>query len=209
MTPRPLFGVAGNPPNFWASKFRKERANAPEWLKTNKLDALEIQCTHGVRMPDSRALAFRENSRRFGIFLSIHGPYYISLGSSDSKKIENSLNELRKCVELAKKIGSSRVIFHLGAIEHSREESRANAILALRRFEESCDLGGVQLFPEVSGKIKQLGSFEDLLEISHAVACTWPCLDLAHLHACTHGSLNKPADFERLFDEVEIGRVSC
>ena len=58
------FGVAGNPPHFWESKYSKERANSPEWLDSIGLDALEIQCTYGIRMPDERARMFLENSKK-------------------------------------------------------------------------------------------------------------------------------------------------
>jgi deoxyribonuclease-4 len=86
MSLRPLFGVAGNPPNYWHSKFSNERARAPEWLSSIGLDTLEIQCTYGVRMPEERARAFHQISLQYGITLSIHGPYYINLGSSEEKK---------------------------------------------------------------------------------------------------------------------------
>ena len=59
MTRKALFGVAGNPPSFFESPFGKERANGPAWLAGLGLDALEVQCTFGVRMPPERAQACR------------------------------------------------------------------------------------------------------------------------------------------------------
>jgi deoxyribonuclease-4 len=198
-----LFGVAGNPPNFWQSDFRNERANSPQWLKTIGLDALEIQCTYGVRMPEERSRAFRENAKLYGIRLSIHAPYYITLGSSNPKKAENSINELRKATELANRIGSDRIIFHPGSIENDRKTALARAIRTLRRFEQETDLNGVHVFPEIAGKIGQLGSLEEILAMCEAVECAWPCLDLAHLHARNHGSLRTEDDFARVIDAVE------
>jgi deoxyribonuclease-4 len=198
-----IFGVAGNPPNFWKSDFRKERADSPKWLHSIGLDALEIQCTYGVKMPEERANAFRENANKYGIRLSIHAPYYITIGSSKTKTIDNSLNELKKASELAYKIGSDRVIFHPGSIEGDRQTARKNAIESLRRFEEGTDLKGVCLFPEIAGKIGAFGSLEDILLICEKVECAWPCLDLAHLHAREHGSLRTKDDFAKVIDTVE------
>lgn len=203
MKRRALFGVAGNPPNFWQTDFRKDRANAAQWLQTIGLDALEIQCGYGVRMPEERAIAFRQNAEQYGIELSLHGPYYISLGSENPKKIENSLNELRKACELAHRIGSDKVIFHLGSIGNDRETARTRAIEALQRFEKENDLEQVHLFPEIAGKIRQLGSLEDVLAICEAVKCAWPCLDLAHLHARNRGSLRTKDDFAAVINAVE------
>ncbi|HCC67849.1 TPA: hypothetical protein DEP90_01380 [Patescibacteria group bacterium] len=205
----PLFGVAGNPPNFWESKYSKERANSPEWLDSIGLDALEIQCTFGVRMPKERAELFKKNSKRFGITLSIHAPYYITLGTNDKKKTDNSINEIIKAVKLAQAINSKRIIFHPGGMSGTREEARALAIKTLQRTEKECDMKDVKLFPEIAGKVGQFGSFEDVLEICKNVKSAYPCLDLAHLHARQHGSLIKKEDFEKVIDEVEkVGKNS-
>jgi deoxyribonuclease-4 len=205
-----IFGVSGNPPNFWVSPFRRERANAPEWVRGIGLDALEIQCTHGVRMPDDRAGAFRLNSGVHRITLSIHGPYYISLGSRDSNKVDNSLNELRKCVDLAKKIGSTRVIFHAGGIDGNAERALATAVKALQRFEDSTDLGDVRIYPEIAGKVNSIGSLEDVIAICREVKCASPCIDFAHLHARTQGSLRSKTDFVAVFDRLrqQLGQAA-
>jgi len=203
MANRTIFGGAGNPPNFWKSEYSKNRVNAPEWLRGIGLDALEIQCGYGVRMSDDQAEAFRLNSDRFHITLSIHAPYYISLGNNDRNKSENSLNEIRKSVELAHKIGSNRVIFHLGSIHGDREKARKHAIESLLFFENNVDLKGVKLYPEIAGKENQLGSLDDVLSICESVTNAIPCIDLAHLYARTQGSLITIKDYGKVIDEIQ------
>ncbi|MFH0957539.1 MAG: TIM barrel protein [Pseudomonadota bacterium] len=198
-----LFGVAGNPPNFWQSKFSGNRANAPEWLHSIGLDALEIQCGYGVRMSDAQAEAFRLNSRKYKIKLSIHAPYYISLGNRDGVVSKNSLNELKKSVELAQKIGSDRVIFHLGSTLGNREEAKKQAIKTLMRLEEEVKMKGVRLYPEIAGKVNQLGSLDEIISICKSVPYAFPCIDLAHLHARTMGTLMTRKDFDQVIDEIE------
>jgi deoxyribonuclease IV len=205
MEPRVCFGVAGNPPNFWDSPFRRERALSPLWLRSIGLDALEIQCTFGVRMPAGRAQLFRRHAGEEGIRLSIHAPYYINLGSPDAAKIENSLRELGKACRLAQETGARRVVFHPGSAGTDRPAALERAIAALARFERENDLGEVHLYPEIGGKVGQLGSLEDIIAISAAVRCAWPCLDLAHLHARSHGSLRAEADFAAVLDQVGAG----
>ena len=196
------FGVAGNPPNFWESTYRKDRGFAPAWLREIGLDALEIQYTYGVRMPDKRATLFREQGVEHDISLSLHAPYYITLGTEDPQKRENSLRDLRKSINLAKKLGSRRVIFHPGSAHGDRASALKRAIEALRILGRDTDFGNVELYPEIAGKAGQLGSLDDILAMCVEIEPAWPCLDLAHLHAREGGSLVQQEDFESVLDRV-------
>lgn len=198
-----LFGVAGNPPNFWQSQFKKERANSPEWLHSIGLNSLEIQCTYGVRMPEIRRELFKINAIKYNIELSIHAPYYINIGSSNHNKIENTKRELSKCLVLAKHIKSRKIIFHPGGIEKDRNVSINNAITLLKEFEDENDMNDVFLYPEVEGKINKLGSLEDILLICKQVKFAKPCIDFAHLHAITNGSLKTEKNYEDIFYKIE------
>lgn len=196
------FGVAGNPPNFWESTYRKDRGLAPGWLREIGLDALEIQCTYGVRMPDKRAALFCEQSVEHNISLSLHAPYYISLGSENPETRENSLSHLRKSIALAQKLGSRRVIFHPGSAFNDRRKALDRAIEALRILGREVDFEDVEIYPEIAGKVGQLGSLDEILELCSETKNAWPCLDLAHLHAREGGSLVTQADFESVIDRV-------
>lgn len=161
-------------------------------------------------MPSERAALFRNNADVHGITLSIHGPYYISLGTPDRKLIENSLGELQKSVTLAEQLDAVGVVFHPGRIGgETRAHSLAVAIDALREFDRTNGVGQAHLFPEVAGKIVNLGSLDEILEICRQVESCWPCLDLAHYHARTLGTLQNEADFHQVLDRVEgqIGRT--
>ena len=203
MSPKPLFGVAGNPPSFFASEFGSDRANAPAWLAGIGLDALEVQCTFGVRMPPDRAQALRLAGARHGIALSLHAPYYINLASPNPAILASSLDHLAKAVALARSLACRRVIFHPGsAAGDSRAAALARATDALRRFADGADLGDVRLFPEIAGKAGQLGSLEEILALCQGVEAAWPCLDLAHLHARDAGSLRTAEDFRGVLAQV-------
>ena len=202
MSPEPLFGVAGNPPSFFKSQFGKERANAPAWLAGLGLDALEVQCTFGVRMPPDRAQAFRAAAVQHGIVLTLHAPYYIDLASENPAILASTFDHLTKAVALAKLLACRRVIFHPGSAGKGREAALSRAIEALKRFVGQTDLGEVCLFPEIGGKVGQLGSLDEILALCQAVEPAWPCLDLAHLHAREGGSLQTADDFRRVLGQV-------
>ena len=134
------------------------------------MNALELQCTRGLKMPSERAAIFRKNADAHGITLSIHGPYYISLGTPDPKLIENSLGELKKSVVLADQLDAVGIVFHPGRIGgETRAHSLAVAIDALREFDRTNGVGQAHLFPEVAGKIVNLGSLDEILEICRQV----------------------------------------
>lgn len=197
-----LFGVAGNPPNFWGSAFARDRVNAIDWLADIGLDALEIQATRGIRMSQERAELFRERASMRSIHLSLHAPYYIALGNPDSGAILNTLGELTKSVQLAKWLGSTRIVFHLGALYLPREEARSLAVSTLNRLADMVDLGNVILYPEVIGRISQFGSLDDVLAICSQVKFCEPCVDFGHLHARTAGSLTDQSAFAHVFDQI-------
>ncbi|CAG0976894.1 hypothetical protein PHYC_01552 [Phycisphaerales bacterium] len=199
----PRFGVAGNPPAFFESAYGRDRLNAPRWLAEIGLDAIEVQCTRGVRMSSERAAAYRAVAADCGIEVSIHGPYFISLGNPDPAVGENSLRELQKCVSLAKALGARRIVFHPGSAGNEPRAALERAIALLMRFERECDLDGIWLCPEITGKRRQLGSLADVLAIAREIRSARPCLDLAHHHARTGGSLNSQQDVADVLDAVE------
>ena len=55
---------------------------------------------------------------------------------------------------------------------------------------------------EPTGKIKELGSLEDILEISKRASKTEPIINFAHIHARGAGVLRAEADFRSIVDKV-------
>lgn len=75
------FGVAGFPVNFFNSTYGKKRENIFKWIKEIGLDAMEIQCTYGIKMKKEQAILYHRLAKENGIMLTMHAPYYISLAS--------------------------------------------------------------------------------------------------------------------------------
>ena len=206
------FGVAGFPINFFDSKYGKKREKIFEWLKEINLDCIELQCTYGIKMPEKQAILYRELSEKYGLIITIHAPYYISLASCKEDVVERSKNEIKKAFELAEKLGVSRIIFHPGAgygkTEEDRKAGLKRLITHLNSLKEEIDTENIKIYPEIGGKINQLGSLDEIIEICKNVDYARPCIDLAHLHARELGSMtskNKIVDALKKI-EKELGR---
>ena len=188
----PRFGVAGFPLNFFESDLRKKRENIFLWLNQLGLDWIELQCTRGVKMRAEQAHLYRKLAQEYQIGISIHGPYFISLASNDKGVVERSRARILQCFSLANELGSQRVIFHPGFFPGKTNEDRRMAVS--RIVDELNALkhdvpSGVHIFPETAGKISQIGSLDEILDICQKVNYARPCIDLAHIHAFEHGNL--------------------
>ena len=181
------FGVAGVPVNY------KGKPNAFfDWLKEMNLNAYEVQCTFGFKMSDkTKELIAKAQADDF--YVSIHGPYYINLGSVNEAVVERSIDILTKGVELAKSINCNRIIFHPGGGHENTPEGRSEAIKRiikhLNDISSSIDMGDVKFYPEIGGKTANLGSLDEIIEICKGCEYAYPCIDIAHLHAREFGSI--------------------
>lgn len=181
------FGVAGIPTNY------KGKINGFfDWLKELGLNAYEVQCTFGFKMSEKskeNILKARDND----IYISIHGPYYINLGSLNDGVVERSVDILKQGIELAKSIKCNRIIFHPGGGHKNTDEGRKLAIKQiiekLNQISKEVDMGDVRFYPEIAGKTANLGSMDEIIEICKNCEFAYPCIDIAHLHAREFGSI--------------------
>ena len=206
------FGVAGFPVGFFDSPYKKNRDNIFIWLRELGLDALELQCTYGIRMGDEQALRYKELAAEYGITLTIHAPYYVNLGSKTAQTVINSKNEIIKAFKLANLIGAGRIIFHPGGGHGKTAEDRAvgidQLIAALNEIKPQIDTTNVKIYPEIGGKVSSLGNLDEIIKICSAVDYAYPCIDFAHLHAREQGSMTSQAKMIEVLNKVEdnLGR---
>ena len=205
------FGPAGNADSFAAAGY-KSSSDAPAFLSALGLNAYEYQCGNGVAVKEKGARSIGENARRHGVRLSIHAPYYISMSGEDEEKRLGSLRYFLQCGEVAKWMGAGRVVYHPGGLGKSgREEALARSLDTLRyviREMDRAGYGDIALCPEVMGKINQVGTVDEILEMCRIDERLIPCVDFGHLNARTHGSLCSQEAYEKVFDRMEnaLGR---
>ncbi|VFQ42406.1 TIM barrel protein [Desulfoluna butyratoxydans] len=208
---KPKFGVAGFPPNFKKHRLKKNRENIFEWLSELGLDWIELQNTYGVKMKKEQAELYRAKAKEFGVGISLHAPYYITLASADPEVVKRSQERVKQMYELAEFIGSKRIIFHPGHFpgdsDLDRSKSLDQLILKLNELKDELPIDKIRVYPEIAGKINQLGSLDEIIRICKEVSFARPCLDLAHLHAREGGSLKTNKDVAKVFERIieELG----
>lgn len=206
------FGVAGFPLNFFNSTYGKKRENIFAWISEIGLDCIELQCTYGIRMKKEQALLYHELADKYNLTLTMHAPYYISLASLKEEVVERSKLEIKKAFELASWLGVKRIIFHPGGGYGKTELDRKNGIKrlidALNSIKDEIDTEHIKIYPEIGGKVNQLGSLDEIIEICKNVDYARPCIDLAHLHARELGSMTSKEKIIEVLKklEKELGR---
>lgn len=200
------FGPAGNSESFSAMGYKKN-TQVPEYLKKFSLTAYEYQCGHGVRVNEKAAKEFREAAQREGIKVSLHAPYYISLSSKDEEKRENSVEYIFRSAQAADWIGADRIVVHSGSCSGmSREAALALAKDTLQKAQKMLDereLGHIHICPETMGKINQLGTLDEVMELCLIDERFLPCIDFGHLNARTLGGIKGAAEYEKILDTIE------
>ena len=199
------FGVAGYPPNFFKSNFKNKRENIFEWIKSLNLDWIELQNTYGIKMPDEQAILYRKLAQQNGIGISIHAPYFITLASGDEEIRKRSKERIVQAFALAEKLDSKRIIFHPGHYPDKTDIGRKSAInlliKGLKDIQHDIPTNkDIYLYAETIGKKSQIGSLDEIINISSEIDFCLPCLDIAHIHAFELGTLKS---MEAIYNVIE------
>ena len=199
------FGPAGCPDSFSEMGYKKS-AQMPEYLRHFGLTAFEYQRRHGLRVswPALRGLAAR--SQEAGIALSLHTPYYISLSSVEEEKRQKSVGYLLESARIVRELGGDRMVVHSGSCgKISREEAMSLAKDTLQKAQAALDEHGfseIHICPETMGKVNQLGTLEEVMELCKVDERFLPCIDFGHLNARTYGGIRGTEDFQRILDTI-------
>ena len=201
-----LFGPAGNSDSF-AKMGYKSNLDAPEYVSKMELDIYEYQCGRGVRVSENNAKVYKENAEKFGIKTSLHAPYFISLSSVEEEKRLKSVDYILQSAKAADMLGADRIIVHSGSCSKiTREEALSLAKDTLKIARNALlenGLSHIHICPETMGKINQLGTLEEVLELCLVDESFIPCIDFGHLNARTFGGMNTKEDFENALNMVE------
>ena len=79
-------------------------------LKEMKLDGMELEFVHGVRMNDDHRAFVKEQSKDFVI--TAHGPFYINLNSKEEDKIDASVQRIIDTASVAQQAGAFSMTYH-------------------------------------------------------------------------------------------------
>jgi deoxyribonuclease IV len=177
-------------------------------------DACEIDFEGKFWMDYDWAAKFGKLARKAKIILSVHAPIAGFMGHAErGKKLNMATGMLDHSAGIAKAAGAELVVFHPGfLLERTREEAIDSICEQLGELRERLE-GKDRAVPfgvEVMGRVREIGSLEDVIEISRRTGWVRPVLDFAHMHATSDGAFTDAEPFAaalRAADEViEPGR---
>lgn len=202
----PKFGPAGNSESFSKMGY-KNSLDVPEYIVKMGLDCYEYQCGRGVNIGEEKARLLGEKAAKAGITLSMHAPYYISMSSTEGEKRDNSVNYILASARAVNAMGGDRIVVHTGSCgKISRSDALDLALDTMRKAIAALDgegLSNIHICPETMGKVNQLGTLEEVLELCLLDERLIPCIDFGHLNARDMGSLKSFADYENIFLKIK------
>ena len=206
MINKPTFGPGGNSESFYAEKF-KSTTQAPAWLAARGLDAYEFQGGNGISAGEATLSKIGEEAKKHGILMSVHTPYYISLSGVEEEKRLKSLNYIAQSLRAAELLGADTIVIHSGsAAKISREEAMRLASDTLYRNAEAVGDTPVRMGLETMGKINQLGTLEEVIELCRVAKNYHPVVDFGHLNARNVGGYFTDVDsYRRIFNTIAEG----
>ena len=199
---RATFGPGGNSESFYAQGM-KSTLQAPGWLEQMGLDAYEYQAGNGLRTGEATLRAIGEKAREHNILMSLHTPYFISLSGVEQEKRLKSLDYIRDSLAAAELLGADTIVVHSGsAAKISREEAMALARDTLERVADEMGNTPIHIGLETMGKINQLGTLDEVLDLCKVAKCFYPVVDFGHLNARELGYFTDADSYKLIFDRI-------
>src|SRR5213593_3331276 len=185
MHPRLHYGPARVPS-------RESPAAAVESLLERGLSACEIDFEGRFWMDYEFADAFGRLAQEHDIALSVHAPIAGFMGHAErGKKLNMAVGMLDHSAGIAKAAGAELVVFHPGFLLGRTREDAIDSVVEqlgeLRGRLEKKDRA-VPFGIEIMGRVRELGSADDVVEISRRLGWVRPVLDFAHMHATSDGA---------------------
>ena len=172
---------------------RESPEEAIALVRDRGYDACEIDFESGFWMDYPWAERFGELAREADVALSVHAPLFGWVGhlEASGRKWSSALGALDRSAGIATACGAEVVVFHPGfLLGRTREESIEAVAEQLAIVRERLEGKGraVPFGIEVMGRVRDLGSLEDCVEISRRTGWVRPVADFAHMHATSDGA---------------------
>ena len=202
-TDHATFGTGGNSDSFYASG-KKSTVQAPEWIKAFGLDAYEFEAGNGLNAGDETLKKIGDAAREHGILMSFHTPYFISLSGTDPEKRLKSIDYISRSLHASELLGADTIVIHAGsAAKITREEAMR---LASDTLEKNLEVNGhtdIRMGIETMGKINQLGTLDEVIELCKISPKYHPVVDFGHLNARNVGNAFPSVDsYREVFDKI-------
>ena len=167
--------------------------------------ACEIDFESGFWMDYPFAEHLGELAREHDVALSVHAPLFGFMGhlEAEGRKFTSAVGALDRSAGIVAASGAELVVFHPGFLLGRSRDDAINAVVAqLGTLRERLEAKGrgVAFGIEVMGRVRDLGSVDDVVEISRRVDWVRPVLDFAHMHATSDGAFLEPDPFREALE---------
>src|SRR5215207_6275976 len=180
---------------------------AVEALLERGYNACEIDFEGRFWMDYDFAARFGELARESDVVLSVHAPIAGFMGHAErGKKLNMAVGMLDHSAGIAKAAGAEVVVFHPGFLLGRTRELALDSVceqlgeLRERLLKKDRD---VPFGVEVMGRVRELGTADDVIEISRRCGWVRPVLDFAHMHATSDGAFTSVEPFAEALERVD------
>ena len=204
MKKSPLFGPGGNGDAFYATG-RKSTQDAPAFVAGYGLDAYEYEAGNGLSASDDALRKVGDAAAHYGVAMSFHAPYFISLASVDPEKRQKSIGYIATSLHAASLLGAKTIVVHMGGVAKiSRDAGMRYSAETLYDLLSTVPDNGVKIGLETMGKVNQLGTLDEVLTLCAMDRRLAPVVDFGHLNAreCGAGGYRTRDDYMRTFDAI-------
>src|SRR3954468_9072458 len=181
---------------------RESAEAAIELLLERGYSACEIDFEGKFWMDYPWAERFGGLAREAGIVLSVHAPIAGFMGHVErDKKFRMAVGMLDHSAGIAVAAGAELVVFHPGfLLGRERADAIDTVVDQLAFLRERLEGKGraVPFGVEVMGRVRELGTPEDVFAIAARLGWVRPVLDFAHMHAVTDGGFTETSAFAEI-----------
>jgi deoxyribonuclease IV len=176
-------------------------------LQERGFDACEIDFEGSFWMDYDWATELGRLAKQAKIALSVHAPIAGFMGHAErGRKLNMATGMLDHSAGIAKAAGAELVVFHPGFLLNRTREAALDSIVEqlgeLRERLEKKDRA-VPFGVEVMGRVREIGSLDDVVEISRRTGWVRPVLDFAHLHATSDGGYTEAEPFREALEAAD------
>jgi deoxyribonuclease-4 len=187
---------------------RESPEQAIELVLERGYAACEIDFESGFWMDYPFAERLGELARENDVALSVHAPLFGFMGhlEASGRKFTSAVGALDRSAGIASAAGAEIVVFHPGFLLGRAREAAIDAVVEqLGGLRERLEGKGraVPFGIEVMGRVRDLGSVDDVVEISRRTGWVRPVLDFAHMHATSDGAFMSVEPFAEALESAD------
>ena len=187
---------------------RESPEHSVEILLERGYSACEIDFESGFWMDYPFAERLGELAREHDLALSVHAPLFGFMGhlEASGRKFTSAVGALDRSAGIAAASGAELVVFHPGFLLGRERGDAIDAVVEQLGTLRERLAGKDRAVPfgiEVMGRVRDLGSVDDVVDISRRLGWVRPVLDFAHMHATSDGAFVESAPFESALEAAD------